>query len=60
MNTILRCTALVMLALGFTVEVRRLVPATGVALVLGGCLAAYLWFLALARRQFEASQRRRG
>lgn len=60
MNVLLRCTALLMLALGFTAELRHVLPATGVALVLGGCLAAYLWFLALARRQLEASQRRRG
>jgi hypothetical protein len=60
MNTVLRCAALVLLALGFAIEARHVLPATGVAVVLGSCLAAYLWFLALARRQLEASQRRRG
>jgi drug/metabolite transporter (DMT)-like permease len=46
------------LAAGITAEATGTIPATGLALVLGTCVAMYLWFLAIARRHNEPSQRR--
>jgi hypothetical protein len=59
MDAVLRLTGVLVLAAGITAEVARTIPAAGLALVLGTCLAIYFWFLATARRQMEPSQRRR-
>jgi hypothetical protein len=55
----LRLGGLVALAAGVTAEVVKVVPATGLALLLGTFLASYLWFLSVVRRR-EGSPRRRG
>lgn len=54
----LRLGGVVALAAGVTAEVVRVMPATGLALLLGALLASYLWFLSVARRS-EGSPRRR-
>lgn len=59
MDALLRLLGVVILAAGITAEVARTIPAAGLALVLGTCLAIYFWFLAIARRQMEPSQRRK-
>ena len=59
MDAVLRLVGVVLLAAGVTAEAARVIPAAGLALVLGTCLAVYFWFLAAARRQMQPSQRRR-
>jgi len=59
MDVVLKLVALAVLAAGITAEVARAIPAAGLSLVLGMSLAFYCWFLALARRQAQASERRR-
>jgi hypothetical protein len=59
MSTGLRVVALVLLLGGFAAEGGHLLRAPGVALALGVCLAAYLWFLAIARRPIGPAPRRR-
>ena len=59
MDAVLRLVGVLVLAAGITAEVSGTIPAAGLALVLGTCLAIYFWFLATARRQMEPSQRRR-
>ncbi len=59
MDAVLRVAGVLVLAAGITAEVARTIPAAGLALVLGTCLAVYFWFLATARRQIGPSQRRR-
>jgi hypothetical protein len=58
-NVLLRLGGLLALAVGISAEVARAIPAAGLAVVLGASLAFYLWFLAIARRCSEPSQRRR-
>ncbi len=60
MIALLRFGAMFLIAGGVLAESRRVVPAPGLALALALSLAAYLWFLAAARRTTQASQRRRG
>jgi len=59
MGAVLRLVGVLLFAAGITAEAMRVIPATGLALVLGTCLAVYFWFLATARRQMEQPQRRR-
>jgi len=56
----LRLGGVLLLAAGVAAEVARVIPAAGLALVLGACLGAYVWFLAVARRHASPPQRRRG
>jgi hypothetical protein len=59
MDVLLRLAGVLALAAGVTAEVVRAIPAAGLALMLGCSLAFYLWFLAIARRRIDPSQRRR-
>jgi hypothetical protein len=59
MGAALRCTSVLVFAAGVLLELGRVVPAAGLALVLGFCVAAYTWFLASAVTAPEASRRRR-
>ncbi len=59
MTLVLRIAALSLLLGGAAAESERLLRAPGVALALGACLAAYLWFLAIARRPIGPTPRRR-
>ncbi len=59
MDMLLRLASVLALAAGVAGEVARTIPAAGLALVLGGSLAFYLWFLAIARRRLAPSRRRR-
>jgi len=59
MDAILRLTALLALAAGVAGEAARVIPAAGLALVLGASFCFYLWFLAIARRRPEPLRRRR-
>ena len=59
MDAVLRLIGVLMLAAGVAAEAVQVIPAAGLALVLGTCLAVYFWFLATARRQMEQPQRRR-
>ena len=59
MDAVLRLGSVLLFAAGVAAETARVIPAAGLALVLGACLGAYVWFLAIARRQMEPSQRRR-
>jgi membrane protein DedA with SNARE-associated domain len=59
MDAVLRLGGVLLLAGGVAAEAGQVIPATGLALVLGACLGAYLWFLAIARRQMEPPQGRR-
>ena len=58
MDAVLRLIGVLVLAAGVTAEAAQVIPAAGLALVLGTCLAIYFWFLATARRQLEQAQRR--
>jgi len=55
----LKLGALALLLGGAVAEGEHLLRAPGVALALGLCLAAYLWFLAIARRPIRPTPRRR-
>jgi hypothetical protein len=55
----LKIAALALLLGGAVAEGGHLVRAPGVALALGLCLGAYLWFLAIARRPIRPTPRRR-
>jgi hypothetical protein len=58
-STTLRVAALLLLLAGGVAERGHLLSAPGVALALGLCLSAYLWFLAIARRPIRPTPRRR-
>jgi len=55
----LKLGALALLLGGALAEGGGLLHAPGVALALGLCLAAYLWFLAIARRPIRPAPGRR-
>ena len=55
----LKLGALALLLGGAVAEGEHLLHAPGVALALGLCLGAYLWFLAIARRPIRPTPRRR-
>jgi hypothetical protein len=59
MTIALKLAALVLLLGGAVAETGHLLRAPGVALALGLCLFAYLWFLAIARRPIGPAPRRR-
>ncbi len=59
MTLVLKLGALALLLGGAVAEGGHLLRAPGVALALGACLAAYLWFLAIARRPIGPAPRRR-
>ena len=59
MTLTLKIAALVLLLAGFVAEGERTLRAPGVALALGVCLFAYVWFLAIARRSIRPTPRRR-
>jgi hypothetical protein len=48
-----------LLVAGALVEAQRLLAAPGIAITLGVCLAAYVWFLASTRRTSVPSQGRK-
>ena len=59
MTLALKLGALALLLGGALAEGGGLFHAPGVALALGLCLAAYLWFLAIARRPIRPAPGRR-
>ena len=59
MTLVLKLGALALLLGGAVAEGEHLLRAPGVALALGLCLGAYLWFLAIARRPIRPTPRRR-
>ncbi len=59
MTLALRIAALTLLLGAGVAEGEHLLQAPGVALALGACLSAYLWFLAIARRPIRPAPRRR-
>lgn len=59
MTLVLKVGALALLLGGAVAEGEHVLRAPGVALALGACLAAYLWFLAIARRPIRSVPRRR-
>ncbi len=59
MTLALKVGALALLLGGAVAETGHLLRAPGVALALGLCLSAYLWFLAIARRPIGPTPRRR-
>jgi hypothetical protein len=56
---VLKLGALTLLLGGVVAEGEHVLRAPGVALALGLALAAYLWFLAIARRPIRPAPRRR-
>lgn len=59
MTLALKLGALALLLGGAVAEGEHLLRAPSVALALGLCLGAYLWFLAIARRPIGPTRRRR-